>query len=228
MSEHQATIRWKRETPDFEYNSYNRSHSWEFEGGVVTPASAAPGYQGDPDRSPTRRSERSIGSGWLAESPPEATSRTLLDRSIDRRRSGIPSKPYSDRAGAARYTRPSSLPGQHWRSCSSAHRLANDRTLPRRNRRTVRHGRADWRKSTGSNRRHRRQGCARLGLPQICPPRALLLQQPRRQRPTSIGLTSQLGGRSSSAFSSSYWGEMDAHTVAARIEAIHQVLIIDY
>jgi organic hydroperoxide reductase OsmC/OhrA len=50
MSEHQATIQWKRESPDFKYETYNRSHQWRFDSGVEVPASAAPGYQGDPER----------------------------------------------------------------------------------------------------------------------------------------------------------------------------------
>ncbi len=28
MSEHRVTIDWKRETPDFEYQSYSRDHNW--------------------------------------------------------------------------------------------------------------------------------------------------------------------------------------------------------
>jgi organic hydroperoxide reductase OsmC/OhrA len=50
MSEHRAHIDWKRDTPDFRHESYSRSHTWRFEGGVEVPASAAPDYQGDPTR----------------------------------------------------------------------------------------------------------------------------------------------------------------------------------
>jgi organic hydroperoxide reductase OsmC/OhrA len=50
VSEHSATIRWKRESPDFAYATYNRSHRWEFDGGVVVSASSAPDFQGDPER----------------------------------------------------------------------------------------------------------------------------------------------------------------------------------
>jgi organic hydroperoxide reductase OsmC/OhrA len=46
MSEHTATIDWKRETPDFTYQSYNRDHDWIFDGGVSIRASAAPAYLG--------------------------------------------------------------------------------------------------------------------------------------------------------------------------------------
>jgi organic hydroperoxide reductase OsmC/OhrA len=46
MSEHRATIVWKRETPDFTYQSYNRDHDWRFDGGATVRASAAPAYLG--------------------------------------------------------------------------------------------------------------------------------------------------------------------------------------
>jgi organic hydroperoxide reductase OsmC/OhrA len=42
MSEHSATIEWRRTTPDFRYPIYNRSHVWRFESGVEVPACAAP------------------------------------------------------------------------------------------------------------------------------------------------------------------------------------------
>ncbi len=48
MSEHSATIQWKRTSDDFAYASYNREHTWKFEGGETVKASAAPSYQGDP------------------------------------------------------------------------------------------------------------------------------------------------------------------------------------
>jgi organic hydroperoxide reductase OsmC/OhrA len=50
MSEHRATIRWERQSPDFSYDGYNRAHDWAFDAGVEVPASSAPDYQGDPDR----------------------------------------------------------------------------------------------------------------------------------------------------------------------------------
>jgi len=48
MSEHVATIEWARQTPDFDYKTYNRAHTWTFDGGTRVPASAAPGFAGDP------------------------------------------------------------------------------------------------------------------------------------------------------------------------------------
>jgi organic hydroperoxide reductase OsmC/OhrA len=47
MSEHHATIEWKRETPDFAYQTYNRDHDWRFDAGITVRASAAPGYLGN-------------------------------------------------------------------------------------------------------------------------------------------------------------------------------------
>jgi organic hydroperoxide reductase OsmC/OhrA len=46
MSEHHATIEWKRETPDFAYETYDRDHDWRFDAGVTVRASANPAYLG--------------------------------------------------------------------------------------------------------------------------------------------------------------------------------------
>ncbi|MDH3318364.1 MAG: OsmC family protein [Betaproteobacteria bacterium] len=43
MSEHKATIEWRRQGADFDYRTYSRSHTLAFEGGIQVPASAAPG-----------------------------------------------------------------------------------------------------------------------------------------------------------------------------------------
>src|SRR6516225_8317486 len=48
MSEHTVTVEWKRETPDFAYESYNRDHDWSFDAGITVRASANPAYQGSP------------------------------------------------------------------------------------------------------------------------------------------------------------------------------------
>ena len=50
MSEHRATVSWKRESADFSYESYNRDHSWHFEGGAKVAASAAPAFLGNAHR----------------------------------------------------------------------------------------------------------------------------------------------------------------------------------
>ena len=47
MSEHQVTIDWKRETPDFEYQTYNRDHNWSFDAGIMVRASANLAYLGN-------------------------------------------------------------------------------------------------------------------------------------------------------------------------------------
>ena len=46
MSEHHATIEWRRETPDFAYETYNRDHDWSFDAGITVRGSAAPAYLG--------------------------------------------------------------------------------------------------------------------------------------------------------------------------------------
>lgn len=48
MSEHKAAIVWKRATPDFNYQTYNRDHNWLLGKGVSIAASAAPAYLGNP------------------------------------------------------------------------------------------------------------------------------------------------------------------------------------
>ena len=42
MSEHKATIRWKRTGLDFLSGKYSREHTWTFDGGVTIPASPSP------------------------------------------------------------------------------------------------------------------------------------------------------------------------------------------
>jgi organic hydroperoxide reductase OsmC/OhrA len=50
MSEHRATVTWKRTSADFKYQTYNRDHVWHIDGGIDVPASAAPEYLGTMDR----------------------------------------------------------------------------------------------------------------------------------------------------------------------------------
>jgi organic hydroperoxide reductase OsmC/OhrA len=50
LSQHVATIDWKRETEDFVYETYNRAHTWRFESGITVQASSAPAFFGTPDR----------------------------------------------------------------------------------------------------------------------------------------------------------------------------------
>jgi len=42
MSEHSATIEWRRATPDFSFRTYNRTHVWKFESGIEVPGRASP------------------------------------------------------------------------------------------------------------------------------------------------------------------------------------------
>lgn len=50
MSEHRATIAWKRSSADFKYDTYNRDHIWHIDGGIDVPASSAPEYRGTMER----------------------------------------------------------------------------------------------------------------------------------------------------------------------------------
>lgn len=47
MSEHTMKLAWKRETDDFSYEHYNRSHTWDFGHENLLDASSAPEYKGD-------------------------------------------------------------------------------------------------------------------------------------------------------------------------------------
>jgi len=42
VSEHRATITWKRTGPDFLKGKYSRAHTWSFDGGLTVPASPSP------------------------------------------------------------------------------------------------------------------------------------------------------------------------------------------
>ena len=49
MSEHRVNLTWKLGTPEFQYTTYNREHTWRFDGGAEVAASAAPAYRGKPE-----------------------------------------------------------------------------------------------------------------------------------------------------------------------------------
>lgn len=49
MSEHSATVTWRRTSESFDYDVYNRDYAWSFDAGIQVRASAAPAYRGDPD-----------------------------------------------------------------------------------------------------------------------------------------------------------------------------------
>jgi organic hydroperoxide reductase OsmC/OhrA len=42
MSEHKATIRWKRTSEEFLKGRYSREHTWTFDGGAIVQASPSP------------------------------------------------------------------------------------------------------------------------------------------------------------------------------------------
>lgn len=46
MSEHSARVNWVKNTPDFSYDKYDRTHSIKFGGGLEIKASSAPEYMG--------------------------------------------------------------------------------------------------------------------------------------------------------------------------------------
>ena len=48
MSEHKISLTWKRGDTPFEYQKYCRDHTWKFDGGHETAATAAPAYLGNP------------------------------------------------------------------------------------------------------------------------------------------------------------------------------------
>ena len=42
MSEHQTVVTWNRQGAVFLDNRYSRAHTWQFDGGIVVPASSSP------------------------------------------------------------------------------------------------------------------------------------------------------------------------------------------
>jgi organic hydroperoxide reductase OsmC/OhrA len=51
MSEHHASVVWKRTSADFTYETYNRAHEVRYKSGaIVVPSSSAPEFRGDADR----------------------------------------------------------------------------------------------------------------------------------------------------------------------------------
>ena len=57
MSEHKATIHWRRETADFKYETYNRDHDWDFDGGATVSRFSRAGLPGERG---VRRSGRGV------------------------------------------------------------------------------------------------------------------------------------------------------------------------
>lgn len=48
MSVHLAHVEWRRATPDFDHETYDRTHAVRLGGGQALRGSAAPDYKGDP------------------------------------------------------------------------------------------------------------------------------------------------------------------------------------
>jgi organic hydroperoxide reductase OsmC/OhrA len=46
MSEHKVSIHWQSQSEDFSYKAYDRTHTWNFEGGTEVRASSAPEFLG--------------------------------------------------------------------------------------------------------------------------------------------------------------------------------------
>src|SRR3974377_342740 len=51
-SEHKATIRWERTSPEFLQGKYSREHTWTFDGGLTIPASPSPSAVPSPYSNP--------------------------------------------------------------------------------------------------------------------------------------------------------------------------------
>ena len=49
MSEYKVKLKWQSASDDFSYKNYDRTHEWEFGGGMTVKASAAPEYLGKPE-----------------------------------------------------------------------------------------------------------------------------------------------------------------------------------
>lgn len=47
MSRHAASVAWSRATPDFTYDTYDRTHTVSYESGAAVPASAGADFKGD-------------------------------------------------------------------------------------------------------------------------------------------------------------------------------------
>ncbi len=48
MAEHRVTLRWQRSSPDFDYQTFDRTHTLHFSGGQMLQGSASPLFFGNP------------------------------------------------------------------------------------------------------------------------------------------------------------------------------------
>lgn len=51
MSNYSIRLHWRRATPDFDYKTFDRSHTWHLAGDQIVRSSAAPEYSGNPEMS---------------------------------------------------------------------------------------------------------------------------------------------------------------------------------
>ncbi|HHW76987.1 MAG TPA: OsmC family peroxiredoxin [Xanthomonadaceae bacterium] len=51
MSSYSINLVWRRATPDFDYKTFDRGHTWHLAGGQTVHGSAAPEFSGDPEKS---------------------------------------------------------------------------------------------------------------------------------------------------------------------------------
>ncbi len=51
MSTFSIDLAWRRTTPDFDYKTFDRGHTWQLSGGQIVQGSSAPDFSGDPQKS---------------------------------------------------------------------------------------------------------------------------------------------------------------------------------
>lgn len=51
MSSYSIHLAWRRTTPDFDYKTFDRTHTWRLAGGQTVQGSSAPEYFGDAEKS---------------------------------------------------------------------------------------------------------------------------------------------------------------------------------
>ena len=109
MSEHKATIEWRRQSADFDHKTYNRTHTLAFEGGIRVPATAAlanipPTAAGAPGVDPEQAFVASLSSChmlWFLHLASRA--KFVVDRYVDQA-SGVLEKDAADRMAMTRVT----------------------------------------------------------------------------------------------------------------------------
>jgi organic hydroperoxide reductase OsmC/OhrA len=106
MSEHHATIHWQKQTPDFDYKSYNREHTWTFpKSGREVEASAAPAYKGKPTHvDPEEALVASISSCHMLTFLAIAARRNLVVESYEDQAVGVLEKNAEGRLAITRVT----------------------------------------------------------------------------------------------------------------------------